>query len=103
MGLYNLKNKSMPFYTGKSADGSDIKEVEGMYVSACGNYWSSKPFKDKASREIYKRQRAWNEIMEHINGKRTIREEYSLIKEKKSTLSARCKKLIIECIEKEAQ
>lgn len=28
-------------YTGTTADGSDMKLVEGVYVSPCGNYWSS--------------------------------------------------------------
>ena len=34
----------MPFYRGKTPDGSDMEEVEGMYVSLCGRYWSNMPF-----------------------------------------------------------
>jgi len=31
----------MAFYTGKSADGSDMDEVSGMYASPNGIYWGS--------------------------------------------------------------
>lgn len=35
----------MPFYRGRSADGSDMEEVEGVYVNSRNpNEWSSKPF-----------------------------------------------------------
>ena len=58
MKLSELKPNT--FYTGYSADGSDIQEVEGMYVSSCGNFWSSTPFtkqEEKACRKnAYKRR-----------------------------------------------
>ena len=38
----------MPFYTGSSADGSDMHEAQGMYVSPCGKYWSNMPFRNGA-------------------------------------------------------
>lgn len=38
------KLKSNTFYTGRSGDGSDMQEFEGMYVSSCGNFWSNHPF-----------------------------------------------------------
>ena len=31
----------MPFYTGGTRDGSDMKEFTGFPVSKCGNYWGS--------------------------------------------------------------
>ena len=34
----------MPLYTGKSADGSDMQEFQGMYLSSCGNFFSNHPF-----------------------------------------------------------
>ena len=47
----------MPFYTGKSADGSDIKELKGVYESPCGNYWSSQP--------ITRDQKAYDKAYDH--------------------------------------
>jgi hypothetical protein len=32
------------FLTGKSKDGSDATEVQGMYISENGNEWSNKPY-----------------------------------------------------------
>jgi hypothetical protein len=34
----------MPFFTGKTRDASDIKEVQGMYISENGKEWSNKPY-----------------------------------------------------------
>jgi hypothetical protein len=34
----------MPFYTGKTADGSDMEEVQGMYISENGEEWSNRPY-----------------------------------------------------------
>jgi hypothetical protein len=31
----------MPFYTGSTRDGSDMKEFTGFPVSKCGKYWGS--------------------------------------------------------------
>ena len=41
----------MPFYTGKSADGSDMREVQGMYTSPNGHYWGSQPISLALERE----------------------------------------------------
>lgn len=50
----------MPIYTGYSADGSDMQEFQGMYLSSCGNFFSSHPFtkqEEKACRkDAYKRK-----------------------------------------------
>jgi len=44
----------MPLYYGKTADGSDMKEFEGMHVSSCGNYWSSEPFTPEMEERLRK-------------------------------------------------
>lgn len=43
--------------TGKSADGSDAMIAKGVYMSGCGNYWSSKP--------ITQDQKAFDKIYDH--------------------------------------
>ena len=32
------------FYTGRTKDGSDMREVQGMYISENGNEWSNMPY-----------------------------------------------------------
>jgi len=51
----------MPFYTGKTADGSDMEEFKGMYVSPCGKFWSSQPFNvaPKSGREQRRERRKY--------------------------------------------
>ncbi len=34
----------MPFFTGRTKDGSDMKEVQGMYISEDGKSWSNQPY-----------------------------------------------------------
>jgi hypothetical protein len=34
----------MAFYTGTTEDGSDMAEVQGMYISEDGNEWSNQPY-----------------------------------------------------------
>lgn len=41
-------------------------------------------------------ERLYDEVMSHINGKRSLREEYDLIMQKKSELSARCREWVIK-------
>ena len=40
------------FLTGKSKDGSDAIELQGMYISECGNMCSNKPY--PIHRELYR-------------------------------------------------
>ena len=40
------------FLTGKSKDGSDATEVQGMYISEDGNGWSNQPY--PIHRELYR-------------------------------------------------
>jgi len=42
----------MPIYYGKSKDGSDMKEFEGMYTSPNGKYWGNKPISLKEEKEM---------------------------------------------------
>lgn len=48
----------MPFYTGKTKDGSDMQEVQGMYISEDGNQWSNQPY--PIHRELYRHLRYVN-------------------------------------------
>lgn len=79
------------FYTGKSADGSDMIEVPGVFESPDGKTWSNKPFtleQINQDRIIRKTHRVHWEVFDHIaNNHRTLREEYHLILKKKSKLS----------------
>lgn len=34
----------MAFYNGQSRDGSDMEEVQGMYISEDGKSWSNQPY-----------------------------------------------------------
>lgn len=92
----------MPFYTGKTADGSDMEEVGGMFVSPDGKEWSNTPYTQEQylqAKEERRLNRIYKEILEHINGKRTLQDEYNLIKNKQSGMSARCKKFLVDLIE----
>lgn len=66
------------FYMGSSADGSDIQEVPGMYVSPNGKYWGSEPITlskekemDKEFFDLYRprTRRERREIERRNNGK----------------------------------
>ena len=53
--MFNLNElKSNTFYTGRSADGSDMQEFEGMYVSSCGNFWGNHPFTKEQEKSMRK-------------------------------------------------
>jgi hypothetical protein len=45
----------MTFYTGRTKDGSDMQEVQGMYISEDGNQWSNQPY--PIHRELYRHLR----------------------------------------------
>lgn len=82
-----------PFYTGSSADGSDMREFEGVYLHPNGEEWSSTPYK------LSKEDRLYWSIRDHINGKRSFQMEYELILAKKSKLSSAERKYLITLIE----
>lgn len=48
----------MTFYTGRTKDGSDMQEVQGMYISEDGNGWSNQPY--PIHRELYRHLRYVN-------------------------------------------
>ena len=77
-------------FTGKSADGSDMEEVEGVYMHPDGKQWSSEPW------IITKEDRMYWEIRDHIDGKRSLQDEYDLVKAKKSTLSRALRDFLVK-------
>jgi hypothetical protein len=48
----------MTFYTGRTKDGSDMQEVQGMYISEDGNGWSNQPY--PIHRELHRHLRYVN-------------------------------------------
>ena len=82
----------MPIYTGSSADGSDIRQVRGMYISPDGNEFSNMPYT--------KEQRIYDTCYTHIaKYQRSFRMEYDIIKQGKSILPKACRLWIVEQIE----
>ncbi len=74
----------MAFYTGTTADGSDTREVQGMYISENGQEWSNKPY--PITRELNKHLRFVN---------LTLKEAYLAILENKSKASKRVQKYLL--------
>lgn len=73
----------MPFYRGKSSDGSDMEEVEGMYVNPDNpNEWSSKPYPSQIKVINMK-----NEVLAYMNGKYSLNDVYNQIQNKTCSLS----------------
>lgn len=74
----------MGFYRGKTADGSDMEEVQGMSISECGNYWSNRPY--PITRELNR----------HLKfSKLTLKESHQAILDGKSIASKRVQKYLI--------
>jgi hypothetical protein len=76
----------MPIYTGKSADGSDMKEVEGVYVNPDNpDEWSSDMYPSQA-----KLHRLYVTVWDYMNDNRLIIDDvYAQIKAKTCPLSKR--------------
>lgn len=74
-------------YTGKSEDGSDAYPVMGVFTSPDGKEWSSEPYtkEDKMYQELY---------LHLSKNLRYIEEEYELILNKQSNLSARLRNYV---------
>jgi hypothetical protein len=85
----------MAFYTGKSADGSDMREVKGVYESPCGTWWSSKP--------ITREQKAYEMIWNHCERyRKSFRTLYNQVKSgSKENLPKWVRNYVIEIFEKE--
>lgn len=76
----------MPIYYGKSEDGSDMKLFEGVYHNEVTGMWSNDP-NLIFSKEKIKDIRLFESIKNHIERKRSFKDEYELIKQKKSKLT----------------
>jgi len=92
----------MPIYTGRSADGWDAREVQGMFISEDGETWSNEPFTQEqiqSDREYKRITKIIDEIHLVMSGKFTIQDIYNKIINKQPTmLSARCKQYVINLI-----
>ena len=77
-------------YTGTTADGSDMKEFEGLYLSPDGEQFSNVPWL------LTKEDRMYWTIRDHIDGKRSLQDEYDLVKAKKSTLSRALRDFLVK-------
>ncbi len=81
----------MPFYTGKSEDGSDMQEVPGVYVNPDNpNEWGSHPYPSQI-REL----RLLQEIMDYMNGKYSLNDVYKQIQDKTCPLSKRLRDYVL--------
>lgn len=82
----------MPFYTGRTADGSDIREVEGgVYVNPNNpDEWSSKAYPGKQRRD----QSTYDEVIEYMNGRYTLSDVYKQVIDKICPLSKRCRDFV---------
>lgn len=75
----------MPFYTGKSADGSDAVEVKGAGVYANPdnpNEWSSTMYPSQR-----KQAAKYDALMNYMSGKYTLNDVYQQIQAKTCPLS----------------
>jgi hypothetical protein len=71
------------FYTGKSADGSDMKRFEGVYINPDNeNEWSSTIYPSQA-----KALRIKNSVLDYMDGKYTLDDVYQQIQNKTCPLS----------------
>lgn len=82
-------------FTGKTADGSDAQLAEGVYVNPNNpEEWSNTPYPPSKGQKM-----AW-EIYDHIAANnRSLKDEYDLIQQKKSTLSRRLRDFAVVLIE----
>ena len=90
----------MPIYYGKSEDGSDMKLYEGVYHNEVTGMWSNDP-KQIFSKDELKDVRLRNIILKHIERKRSLKDEYELIKQKKSKLTKSQRDYLINQFENE--
>lgn len=85
-------------FTGKSADGSDMQEVEGVYDYGNGMWGNTPPPGYGMKRSPV--ERAYNEVMDYIEkNNRTLQEEFELVQQKKSQLTKRLRDFVELMIE----
>ena len=80
-------------FTGKSADGSDMYPVKGVYVNPDNdNEWSSTPYT--------KEDKMWEELYPILaKNLRSLKDEYELVNNKQSTLSRRLREYVKHLME----
>jgi hypothetical protein len=75
-------------FTGKSADGSDMYPVKGVFVRPDGKEWSNMPYT--------KEDKMWDKLYPELAKRmHSLKVEYDLVLSKKSTLSRRLRDFII--------
>ena len=81
----------MPIYTGKSADGSDMREAEGVYINPNNpDEWSNQMYPEQA-----KEHRTYLEVFNYMDGKYTLNDVYKQILEKSCLLNKRCRDYVL--------
>jgi hypothetical protein len=81
----------MPIYTGSTADGSDMKEYNGMYLNPDNeNEWQSVPYPIQM-----KQIRLQNELMDYMNGRYCLDDVYKQIQNKTCQLPYRTRQFVI--------
>lgn len=81
----------MPIYRGRSADGSDMEEVEGVYVNPKNtNEWSSKPYPEQQRFINMKKI-----VFDYMNGRYTLDDVYNQIQNKTCPLSRRVREYVL--------
>lgn len=81
----------MPFYTGKSADGSDMREFEGVYLNPDNpNEWSSTPYSAQQIQMNIK-----SEVLKYMDGKFSLDDVHKQILNKNCPLSKRCREFVL--------
>jgi hypothetical protein len=67
--------------SGRSADGSDMKEVQGVIYMNPDNpdEWSNKPYTKEGTAEDRSLQRTHDEVMDYMNGRFTLDDVYQQI------------------------
>lgn len=81
----------MPLYTGKSADGSDMTEFEGLYINPNNeNEWSNTPYPSQLP-DI----RTKNEVLDYMNTRYTLDDVYLQIQNKNCLLNKRCRNFVL--------
>ena len=69
--------------TGSSKDGRDARPFEGMYMHPNGKTWSSQPI----TKEQKEHSKGYRGVVKEIDGKRSFKDEYNRVLEKRSKLS----------------
>lgn len=81
----------MPIYTGCSDDGSDMQEVEGMYINPKNNgEWSNKPYPEQI-----RFMNIQKELDSYMDGKFCLNDVYKQIIKKECPLPKRVRDYVL--------